>query len=125
MNVFEHTVSYRTLPSWVWLGKQETAVSVATKSQPYGQKPHFDTLHPLKQWLDNTAIKSQKLARLLCKFIPSQCPFEREVKIGDRTLFHIPPLCKLNPLYEQVVGLRFRALCYLADECGEDVTPYC
>ena len=112
MNVFEHTVSYRTLPSWVWLGKQETAVSVATKSQPYGQKPHFDPLHPLKQWLDNTAIKSQKLAHLLCKFIPSQCPFEREVKIGDRTLFNIPPLCKLNPLYEQVVGLRFRALCY-------------
>ena len=125
MNVFEHTVSYRTLPTWVWLGKQETAVSVATKSHPYGQKPHFDPLHPLKQWLDNTAIKSQKLARLLCKFIPSQCPFEREVKIGDRTLFHIPPMCKLNPLYEQVVGLRFRALCYLADECGEDVTPYC
>jgi hypothetical protein len=125
MNVFEHTVSYRTLPSWVSLGKQETAVSVATKSQPYGQKPQFDPLHPLKQWLDNTAIKSQKLARLLCKFIPSQCPFEREVKIGDRTLFHIPPLCKLNPLYEQVVGLRFRALCYLADECGEDVTTYC
>ena len=125
MNVFEHRVSYRALPSWVWLGKQETAVSVATKFQPYGQKPHFDPLHPLKQWLDNTAIKSQKLARLLCKFIPSQCPFEREVKIGDRTLFHIPPLCKLNPLYEQVVGPRFRALCYLADECGEDVTPYC
>ncbi len=43
---------------------------------------------------------------------------------GDRTLLSIPPLCKLNPLYEQVVGLRFRALCYLADECGEDVTPY-
>lgn len=125
MNVFEHTVSYRTLPIWVRFGKQETAVSVATNSQPYGQKPHFDPLHPLKQWLDDTAIKSQKLARLLCKFIPSQCPFEREVKICDRTLFSIPPLCKLNPLYEQVVGLRFRALCYLADECGEDVTPYC
>ena len=125
MNVFEPRVSYRTLPTWLWLGKQETPVSVATKSQPYGQKPHFDPLHPLKQGLDNTAIKNQKLARLLCKFIPIQCPFEREVKIGDRTLFHIPPLCKLNPLYEQVVGLRFRALCYLADECGEDVTPYC
>ncbi|MEG4530011.1 Mo-dependent nitrogenase C-terminal domain-containing protein [Microcoleus sp. D2_18a_D3] len=125
MNVFEHTVSYRTLPQWVGVGKEETAVNVATKSHPYGKKPHFDPLHPLKQWLDNTAIKSQKLARLLCKFIPSQCPFEREVKIGDRTLLSIPPLCKLNPLYEQVVGLRFRALCYLADECGEDVTPYC
>jgi len=125
MNVFEHTVPHRILPIWVWPGKQETPVIVATNSQSYGQKPRFDLLHPLKQWLDNTAIKSPKLARLLCKIIPSQCPFEREVKIGDRTLFHIPPLCKLNPLYEQVVGLRFRALCYLADDCGVDVTPYC
>jgi len=125
MNVFEHTVPYLNLPIWLWVGKQETAVSVATKSQPYGKKPRFDLLYPLKQWLDNREIKSQKLARLLCKFIPSQCPFERVVKIGDRTLFRIPPLCKLNPLYEQVVGLRFRALCYLADECGEDVTPDC
>ena len=125
MNVFEHTVPHRILPIWVWPGKQETAVIVATNSQSYGQKPRFDLLHPLKQWLDNTTIKSPKLARLLCKFIPSQCPFEREVKFGDRTLFHIPPLCKLNPLYEQLVGIRFRALCYLADECGVDVTPYC
>jgi hypothetical protein len=125
MNVFEHTVPYRTLPIWVWVGKQETADSVPTNPKPYGHKPRFDLLHPLKQWLDSTEIKSQKLARFLCKFIPSQCPFEREVKVGDRTLFYIPPLCKLNPLYEQVVGIRFRALCYLADECGEDVTPYC
>ncbi|MEG3861200.1 Mo-dependent nitrogenase C-terminal domain-containing protein [Microcoleus sp. herbarium12] len=125
MNVFENTQSHRILPIWVWHGKEKTPVSVATNPQPYGRKPRFDLLHPLKQWLDNTAIKSQKLARFLCKFIPSQCPFEREVKICDRTLFHIPPLCKLNPLYEQVVGLRFRALCYLADECGEDVTIYC
>ena len=125
MNVFEHTVPHRTLPIWVWFGKQETAVSVATNPQPYGKKQRFDLLHPLKQWLDSAEIKSQKLARFLCKFIPSQCPFEREVKVGDRTLFYIPPLCKLNPLYEQVVGMRFRALCYLADECGEDVTPYC
>lgn len=125
MNVFEHTVPHRTLPIWVWFGKEETAVSVATNSKPYGQKQRFDLLHPLKQWLDSTEIKSQKLARFLCKFIPSQCPFEREVKVGDRTLFYIPPLCKLNPLYEQVVGIRFRALCYLADECGEDVTTYC
>lgn len=125
MNVFEHTVPYRTLPIWVWVGKEKNPASVATNPQPYGKKPRFDLLHPLKQWLDSTEIKSQKLARFLCKFIPSQCPFEREIKIGDRTLFRIPPLCKLNPLYEQIVGMRFRALCYLADECGEDVTGYC
>jgi hypothetical protein len=38
---------------------------------------------------------------------------------------NIPPMCKLNPLYEEVVGLRFRALCYLADDCGEDISQYC
>jgi hypothetical protein len=38
-----------------------------------------------------------------------------------RKLAHIPPLCKLNPLYEQLVGLRFRSMCYLVDECGEAI----
>jgi hypothetical protein len=32
---------------------------------------------------------------------------------------------KLNPLYDQLIDLRFRSLSYLADECGVDVTPYC
>ncbi|MFM7367118.1 MAG: Mo-dependent nitrogenase C-terminal domain-containing protein, partial [Sphaerospermopsis kisseleviana] len=38
--------------------------------------------------------------------------------------FHIPAICQINPLYNEVVGLRFRALSYLVDECGEDVTQY-
>jgi hypothetical protein len=46
------------------------------------------------------------------------------VLMGHR-LFHIPPLCKLNPLYQELVSLRFRALCYLADDCGQDVRAYC
>jgi hypothetical protein len=57
--------------------------------------------------------------------IPAQCPFERDVKLFGHKIVHIPPLCKLNPIYEQLVGLRFRALSYLADDCGEDVSPYC
>ena len=125
MNVFEQKLPQRILPIWVWHRKEEITVTFATISQPYSKKPRFDLLHPLKEWIENTEIKSQKFARFLCKYIPSQCPFEREVKVGDRTLLSIPPLCKLNPLYEQVVGIRFRALCYLADECGVDVTPYC
>ncbi|MEG4999017.1 Mo-dependent nitrogenase C-terminal domain-containing protein [Microcoleus sp. B4-D4] len=125
MNVFEQKLPQRILPIWVWNRKEEITVTFATISQPYSKKPRFDLLHPLKEWIENTEIKSQKFARFLCKYIPSQCPFEREVKFGDRTLFSIPPMCKLNPLYEQVVGIRFRALCYLADECGVDVTPYC
>jgi tellurite resistance protein len=79
---------------------------------------------PLRDWLDKLEIHDPRVARFLCKMIPSQCPFERDVTLFKRKVVHIPPLCKLNPLYEQMVGLRFRALSYLADDCGEDVTPY-
>jgi hypothetical protein len=75
--------------------------------------------------LNRIKISTPTTARLICKLIPSNCPFERDVLLGGRKLFHIPALCKLNPLYEQFVELRFRALVFLADECGEDVTPYC
>lgn len=81
-------------------------------------------LQLVRQWLDNIEIHQPQLAQYLCQLIPAQCPFERNIKWGYTTI-HIPPLCKLNPLYEQLVGLRFRALCYLADECGRDITRYC
>ncbi|MGK7924151.1 MAG: Mo-dependent nitrogenase C-terminal domain-containing protein [Spirulina sp.] len=85
----------------------------------------FAPLQPVKMWLDNWEVKDADFARLLCQLIPPQCPFERDVKVLGKTLFHIPPMCKLNPFYDQLVGLRFRALCYLADECGEDISAYC
>lgn len=84
-----------------------------------------DVLIPTRHWIENIEIKNPEQAKKLCKLIPAQCPFEREIQLFGRTLFHIPPLCKLNPFYEQLVFLRFRALCFLADECGEDVTVYC
>jgi len=90
--------------------------------------PHHinvNMLQPVRHWLDKLEIHDPKLARLLCKMIPSQCPFERDVKLFGHKIVHVPPLCKLNPLYEQLVGLRFRALSYLADECKEDVSQYC
>lgn len=82
-------------------------------------------LNQLRYQLDLIEIHDVKTARLLCSIIPSQCPFERTVSILGRKLFHIPPMCKINPFYEQVVGLRFKSLMYLADECGEDVSKYC
>jgi len=85
---------------------------------------HSDALHPVREWLDGLEIQEPKVARFLCKMIPPQCPFERDVKLFGHKIVHIPPLCKLNPLYDQLVGLRFRALSYLADDCGEDVSPY-
>jgi tellurite resistance protein len=88
-------------------------------------QPNFDFLAPLKEWLEQIQIKDPRLAKLLCKAIPAVCPFERDVFMFGRKLIHIPAMCKINPVYDQLVGLRFRALIYLADVCGEDVTPYC
>ncbi|MGB5711508.1 MAG: Mo-dependent nitrogenase C-terminal domain-containing protein [Waterburya sp.] len=78
----------------------------------------------LQQWLEELEIKEEQTARRIVKLIPAQCPFEREIKIFGQVIFRIPALCKLNPLYEQLVTLRFRALCFLVDSCGEDITPY-
>jgi Mo-dependent nitrogenase C-terminus len=76
---------------------------------------------PIQVWLDQVEVTDPEAARLLYKIIPGQCPFEREVAVLGRTLFSIPPLCKLNPFYDQLVAVRFRAMCYLVDECGESL----
>jgi hypothetical protein len=78
-------------------------------------------LDPLRNWIDGIEVSNPETARLLCKLIPSQCPFERDVVLFGQKLMHIPPMCKINPLFDQLVGLRFRSLCYLVDECGETV----
>ncbi len=83
-----------------------------------------DPLKPVRQWLDGLDIQDPEVARFLCKMIPSQCPFERDITLFGKKVVHIPPMCKLNPLYEQLVGLRFKALSYLADDCKEDVSSY-
>ncbi|GAB4385213.1 MAG: hypothetical protein Kow00121_49890 [Elainellaceae cyanobacterium] len=85
----------------------------------------FKGLQPVRLWLNQIEIRNPAIAHFLCRIIPIQCPFERDIYLLGRKVGHIPPLCKLNPFYEEVVGLRFRALCYLADECGEDVRCYC
>ena len=78
-------------------------------------------LQPVRQWLDTREIRNQTAALLLFKAIPAQCPFARDISLFGRRLLHIPPLCKLNPFYDQLVGLRFRALCYLVDDCGMNI----
>ena len=82
-------------------------------------------LNPVKSWLDGMDVNDPRVARFICKMVPSQCPFERDVTLFGKKVIHIPPMCKLNPLYDQLVGLRFRSLSYLADDCGEDVSQYC
>lgn len=125
MSVTHYTIENIATATWVEIRHTQPASSFATSSTGFRQGTPFKPLQPLRQWLDQIQISDRKLAHWLCKAIPAQCPFERDIKLFGHTLFHIPPMCKLNPLYEEVVGLRFRALCYLADECGVDVTQYC
>jgi tellurite resistance protein len=91
----------------------------------HAEKHSVDVLLPVRHWLDELEMHDPRVARFLCKLIPPQCPFERDVKLFGHKVVHIPPLCKLNPLYDQLVYLRFRALSYLADDCKEDVSQYC
>ncbi|MBC7824082.1 MAG: Mo-dependent nitrogenase C-terminal domain-containing protein [Candidatus Parcubacteria bacterium] len=113
------------LASWVKLSPEAHSTQAASTAQSPNRVQKFDLLRLLRAAVDRTQVRSPELAHRLCKLIPSQCPFERDVKVLGKTLFHIPPMCKLNPLYDEVVALRFRAMCYLADECGEDVSCYC
>jgi hypothetical protein len=125
MNHSSTTVATTKAQQFVWIAT-ETALDLTTPpQQATPQIKRFAPLQPIRQWLDNIAIHNADTARTFCQLIPGRCPFERTITLFDRTLFSIPPLCKLNPFYEQVVGLRFRSLCYLADECGEDVSRYC
>lgn len=102
----------------------EAAEASSEKASAESTHPSSDILHPVREWLDEMEIHDPQVARFICKAVPSQCPFERDIKLFGHKVVHIPPLCKLNPLYEQLVGLRFRALSYLADECKEDVSAY-
>ncbi|MCT7979305.1 Mo-dependent nitrogenase C-terminal domain-containing protein [Laspinema olomoucense] len=125
MNVLDYTIQHLIRITWIELSEKAPTQSDRSTVPTRADQAFFQPLGPLKHWLDRLEVRDRQMAHSLCKLIPSQCPFERDIKVGDRVLFHIPPLCKLNPFYEQFVGLRFRALCYLVDECGEDVTVYC
>jgi hypothetical protein len=121
MSVKQYTASQIILSSWINNNKQNNQ-----KTQPKGfRSTKVDMLNPVRNWLNKIQVNNPTLAHRLCQMIPTQCPFERKIELFGHTILNIPPLCKLNPLYNEVVALRFRAICYLADECGEDVSCYC
>ena len=75
--------------------------------------PFAGIIRRLNQRISMAEIHSKRVAQLLANLIPASCPFERDIHLFGRTLFHIPPLCKLNPLFESLMVLRFRALTFL------------
>ena len=95
------------------------------KSQPTEDKnANLDLFGFVRQWLNNIEVNNCLFARRICELIPAQCPFAREIKLFEKTLVKVPPLCKLNPLYNEILALRFRAICYLADGCKQDIRAY-
>lgn len=103
------------------VSKESPAASATEQGEAGAHLP--DPLNPIRGWMDSIQVHNPKVAHFLCRMIPSQCPFERDVVVFGKKVMHVPAMCKLNPLYDQVVGLRFRALNYLAEK-GEDVTHY-
>jgi len=121
MNTISQTNQYNALNILATASEHNLQFPQANQSP----KHIFKLLQPLRQLLDKIEIHDPAIARFIANLIPAQCPFERDMMLFGRKVAHIPPLCKLNPFYEQLVGLRFRALCFLADECGEDIQSYC
>ncbi len=83
---------------------------------------HPAALDGVRRWLDGIEPSDPVVARFLVRLIPAQCPFERDVKLFGWKVVHIPPMCKINPLYDQLVALRFRCLCRL-EKSGDSTVP--
>jgi hypothetical protein len=125
MNLTNYALSQILFPNF-----SLSSLKLTTKpenSQPQNQffLPKINFLLTIKNWLNNIEVNNSLLAHRICKLIPTQCPFQRKVKIFGYTILNIPPLCKLNPVYDELMFLRFRAISFLADRCGEDVSNYC
>ncbi|NJL00238.1 MAG: hypothetical protein HC838_04100 [Spirulinaceae cyanobacterium RM2_2_10] len=123
MTVTHHPIQHTRLSNW--LEAHPTLAHFIGGDWLRRGRSRWQPLRPLRQWLDQLEIRTPRQAHRLCTLIPSQCPFARTVKLFGHTLLSIPPLCKLNPVYDELMMLRFRALSYLAEECGEDISPYC
>jgi hypothetical protein len=73
----------------------------------------LNLLNVVQTWLDSIEVCDPKVAQFICKLIPDRCPFERKIYFCNRLIISIPPLCHFNPVYQQLISLRLRALTYL------------
>ncbi len=119
MNRSDYTIKPLIILGWV---HPETQIKSLIQS---GKRQKFDIFAPLRKWINNIDVRKPEVAHRICNLIPAQCPFARTIKLFGRTILTIPPLCKINPVYEELMILRFGALSYLAEECGEDISAYC
>lgn len=56
-----------------------------------------------------------QLAERWVRWVPSKCPFERQVWWGETLILYVPPLCPLNPFSHQLYEIRLEAQTYLSE----------
>lgn len=66
-------------------------------------------LVPLRRWLNTVEVRNVTIARWICRLVPNVCSPGYDVQLFGRTWLHLPPLCKLNPVFDELIDLRFRA----------------
>jgi len=73
-------------------------------------------LTPLRQWLNGFEVHQSWVAHWICYLVPNTCSSGYDLRILGRSWGHLPPLCQLNPLHEELLDLRFRAADFLYDQ---------
>jgi hypothetical protein len=131
--LFFVVLTFFTLQRWYQQTKSRTLVvveiqEVLMNTKSIHLKPGINGIinyvfNPLRNWIDTRSVHDVGYARAILRLIPPSCPFERTISVGGRMIIKIPKLCHLNPTYDQLVGLRFKALCCL-EENEVDITPY-
>lgn len=74
---------------------------------------HLESLVPdIRPLFLNDTVLRTKVLREFIKNLPLQCPFSKAYELelsefGHRVLIYfVPPLCKLNPLYNWIIDLK-------------------
>jgi len=89
-------------------------MSSNTHSAPVHSYRRVSLLQGLQDYLNQMEINNPKIAEIICKLVPSSCPFARTIRLFGKTLLVIPPLCHFNSLYGELMMLRLRALNFLS-----------
>ena len=75
-----------------------------TTTNNYPQNLIDILLQPGRNFINGIDINNPKFAQKLCQLIPAQCLNARDIKFLGRTVLQIPPMCKLNHFYYEIIS---------------------
>ncbi|MBE9059816.1 Mo-dependent nitrogenase C-terminal domain-containing protein [cf. Phormidesmis sp. LEGE 11477] len=81
-------------------------------------KPSTLLVHPLapvRTWLNALEVHNVRLAQWVCRLVPNTCSSGHDLILLGHCL-HVPSLCEVNPLADELVDLRFRAADFLYEQ---------